>query len=205
MAEAEVPVVRPIKLSSFGWSKLWHDLRHKRYRHRQFVGIVALLFVVAFAEPWRTPRLFWPGAVAALLGVLIRLWASGHVKKDKVLATTGPYALVRHPLYLGNHLIMLGFCLASGLWWSWLVWLAVAVLYYPPAVTNEDGRLHNLFGADWEAWRAVTPAILPNPARLGRVTFGGRWSFAQSLRANGEPVIALVMIGLLALVHARLV
>jgi protein-S-isoprenylcysteine O-methyltransferase Ste14 len=203
--ELEAPVVRPIKLSSFSPSKLWHDLRFKRYRHRQLVGIVALLVVVAFARPALTPRLFWPGAVAVLLGVLIRLWASGHVKKDKVLATTGPYALVRHPLYLGNHLIMLGFCLASGLWWSWLVWLAVTVLYYPPAIANEDERLHKLFGADWEAWRPVTPAIVPNPVRLGKVSLGGRWSFAQSLRANGEPIIALVMVGLLWLVHSRLV
>lgn len=197
-------MVRPFKASSLSPSKLWHDLRFKRYRYRQLVGIVALFAVALLAEPSRTPRLFWPGAVAVLLGVLVRLWASGHVKKDKVLATTGPYALVRHPLYLGNHLIMLGFCLASGLWWSWLVWLGVTVLFYPPAIANEDERLHKLFGADWEAWRPVTPAILPNPARLGKVTLGGRWSFGQSLRANGEPVIALVMLALLWLVHSRL-
>ena len=65
--------------------------------------------------------------VIAVLGILVRLWASGHVKKDKVLATTGPYAYVRHPLYVGNHLITFGFCLASGLWWSFIAWLAIAL------------------------------------------------------------------------------
>jgi len=62
------------------------------------------------------PRPEWWAAALTLtgLGMTIRLWASGFIVKDKQLATSGPYAFVRHPLYVGNLLIGLGFGLASG-------------------------------------------------------------------------------------------
>ncbi|MEK7712287.1 MAG: hypothetical protein AAB312_04435, partial [Pseudomonadota bacterium] len=77
--------------SSLGFDKLAHDLVHRRYRFRQFVG-VGFLFVLTFlgrpdelGNAGRT--MFLVGAVFTLLGMLVRLWASGHVKKDKVLTT----------------------------------------------------------------------------------------------------------------------
>lgn len=188
----------------FDLRRFVQDLVHRRWRHRQFVGILFLIVLVAFAEPWRAPFLFWPGAVLAGLGILVRLWASGHVKKDKVLATTGPYAFVRHPLYVGNELILIGFCLASGVWWSVLGWAAISFLFYPPAIAHEDEVLHKLFGRDWEEWRAVTRALVPRLSPYaGRI--GGEWSFLQSLRANGEPLIAAVLVGFLYLIWLRLV
>lgn len=179
------------------------DLVHRRWRHRQFVGVAFLFVLVAFAEPWRAPFLFWPGAVLALLGIAVRLWASGHVKKDKVLATTGPYAFVRHPLYVGNELILIGFCLASAVWWGVLGWAAISFLFYPPAIRHEDEVLHKLFGADWEQWRARTRALLPRLTPYGD-RIGGEWSFAQSLKANGEPLIAVLLVFFLYLIHLRL-
>ncbi len=179
------------------------DLLHRRWRHRQLVGILFLLVLVALAEPWRVPFLFWPGAALAAAGILVRLWASGHVKKDKVLATTGPYAFVRHPLYVGNELILIGFCMTSGLWWSVLGWALVTFLFYPPAIAHEDQVLHRLFGRDWEVWRAETRALLPRLSPFGgRV--GGEWSFVQSLKANGEPIIAALLLGFLYLIWLRL-
>lgn len=196
-------MVRPIRVSSVGLAKLFEDTLRRRHRHRQFIGIVALLVIVVLSQPWRAPQLFWPGAMLAGLGIAVRLWASGHVKKDKELATGGPYALVRHPLYLGNHLLFLGFCLASGLWWSFVVWLAVTLLYYPPAIRHEDAKLESLFGEAWRGWHAVTPAIVPRPRRPA-ASLSGRWSLAQSLKANGEPIIAAVLVALLWVVHARI-
>ncbi len=196
-------MVRPIRVSSLGFGKLVEDTLRRRHRHRQFVGIVALLVIVVLSQPWHAPGLFWPGAALAGVGIAIRLWASGHVKKDKELATGGPYALVRHPLYLGNHLLFIGFCLTSGLWWSPLVWLGVTLLYYPPAIRHEDAKLESLFGEAWRRWRAVTPAIVPR-LRRPAASLGGRWSLAQSLKANGEPIIAAVLVALLWVVHQRI-
>ncbi len=187
-------------LSSLGLEKLAYDLRHRRYRFRQFVGILLLFVLTAVGAP--VAAWFWAGLAAAALGMAVRLWASGHVKKDKQLATTGPYGYVRHPLYVGNHLITFGFCLASGLWWSFLAWGAIALVFYPGTIAHEDEVLHRLFGAEWEAWRARTRALIPRltPYRPGK---RGEWSFAQSWH-NGEPVIIAILLGCLYLLYFRL-
>jgi len=182
--------------SSLGFDKLAHDLVHRRYRFRQFVG-VGFLFVLTFlghpGELGSAGRsMFLVGAVFALLGILVRLWASGHVKKDKVLTTTGPYGYVRHPLYVGNHLITFGFCIASGLWWSFAAWAVIGLFFYPGTIAHEDEVLHNLFGQSWERWRAVTRALIPRltPYQAGAQ---GEWSLAQSWH-NGEPTIIAVLV-----------
>ena len=183
-------------LSSLGLQKLAFDLMHRRYRFRQFVGI-GFLFVLTFmGDPGKLGDpgkiLYFTGLGFILPGMLIRLWASGHVKKDKQLATSGPYGYVRHPLYVGNHLITFGFCLASGLWWSLPAWLVIGLIFYPGTIKHEDEVLHRLFGKDWENWRARTLALIPRltPYKPGEK---GDWSFSQSLRVNGEPVILLIL------------
>jgi protein-S-isoprenylcysteine O-methyltransferase Ste14 len=179
----------------FGFDKFFYDLQHRRYRFRQFVGILFLFVLTLVGQPklWGevAPLLFWGGIGFAVLGGLIRLWASGHVKKDKVLATTGPYGFVRHPLYVGNHLITLAFCLASGLWWSFVVWAVIAFIFYPGTIAHEDEVLHRLFGASWENWRARTRALIP---RLTPYQKGGKgeWSLARSWH-NGEPLILAIL------------
>ena len=190
--------------SSLGFEKLAHDLVHRRYRFRQFVGI-AFLFALTFlgnpAELGALGRtLFLSGTGFAALGILIRLWASGHVKKDKQLATDGPYGYVRHPLYVGNHLITLGFCLASGLWWSFLAWGVIALVFYPGTIAHEDDVLHRLFGKSWEAWRERTRALIP---RLTPYSPGwtSDWSLAQSWH-NGEPLIVAILVACLGYLSA---
>jgi len=185
--------------SSLGFSKLAHDLVHRRYRFRQFVGIGFLFVLTVLGRPaeWgqQASLLFWTGIGFAILGILIRLWASGHVKKDKSLATTGPYSYVRHPLYVGNHLITLAFCLASGLWWSFAAWAVIAFFFYPGTIAHEDEVLHRLFGKSWEAWRAETRALIPRLTPYNR-SERGEWSLAQSWH-NGEPIIIAILVACL--------
>lgn len=183
--------------SAIGLSRLAHDLRHRRERFRQALGI-AFVFIVAAAAS-TTGALLLAGAVLVIPGILIRLWASGHVKKDKELATDGPYAFVRHPLYVGNILIGFGFCIASGRWWSYPVFVAFLLLFYPPAIRQEDNKLSRLFPEQWNPWAGEVRALIPRvrPFRGGGT--GAGWSFSQSLRQNGEPVIALILLGLLGL------
>lgn len=190
--------------SNLGWRRLLRDMAERRYRHRQFVTIAYIIFLALVGQPAQfAPWAFWVGTGLIVLGSLVRLWASGHVKKDKVLATNGPYAFVRHPLYVGNHTIALGFCLASGLWWSLPAWIVLSLIYYPVAIRHEDEVLHRLFGKQWEEWRARTRALIP---RLTPYQKGdrGQWSFMQSLKVNGEPVILLIIFGLLYLLYTRL-
>jgi len=178
-----------------GLARFVRDIRDNRHRTRQLVGISFVILLTIIGAPTNAD-LYFLGVTAATLGIAVRMWASGHVKKDKVLATTGPYAYVRHPLYVGNHLITLGFCLATGLWWSFLVWIALGIFYYPQTIAHEDRLLARLFPAEWEAWSKVTRALIPRlrPYRSGQVS---EWSFRQSLRQNGEPIIAaLLFLGL---------
>jgi len=178
-----------------GLARFVRDVRHNRHRTRQLVGIAFVILLVIIGAPTNAD-LYFLGVVSATLGIAVRMWASGHVRKDKVLATTGPYAYVRHPLYVGNHLITFGFCLASGLWWSFLVWIVLGFFYYPQTIAHEDRLLARLFPGEWEAWAKETRALIP---RLGPYRSGqsSEWSFRQSLRQNGEPIIAaLLFLGL---------
>ena len=181
---------RPAK-DALGLRRLLWDLRHRRERFRQLLGVLFSVFVSLMGTPRQ--EIFWWGVGAAGLGILIRLWASGHVKKDRELATDGPYAYVRHPLYVGNILIGVGFCLASGLWWSGPLFIFFLLAFYPPAIRQEDAKLHGLFGESWERWSARTRALLPRLTPYQRSGVG-HWSFGQSLKANGEPIIALFLL-----------
>lgn len=169
-------------------------IRELRYHEasRQLLALAYILVLAIFAEPGGLVELYWTGFTIAGIGMLIRLWASGHVKKNKELATDGPYAYVRHPLYVGNILMLTGFCIASQLWWSIPVMLAFLWFYYPTAIQYEDYKLHKKFGEQWEQWAPNTRALLPRFKGRG-FRFGG-WSLKQSTVANGEPFIILYTI-----------
>lgn len=165
-------------------------IRELRYHEasRQLLAIV-LIALFAFQGDPVLAWLFWVGVSMLTLGTLMRLWASGHVKKNRQLATDGPYALVRHPLYVGNILMLAGFALAGQGWWMIPLTIVFVWFYYPPAIDYEDRKLHRLFGASWEQWRETTRALLPG--RPHGAGLGSEWSFKQSLVGNGEPVIVL--------------
>src|SRR6185369_17764024 len=93
------------------------DLKLKRggtwmQRWRVPLGFACAIIFLYFATP--TVATLMAGAAVALPGLLLRAWASGHLRKNEALATTGPYAYTRNPLYLGSFLIGLGFTIAAG-------------------------------------------------------------------------------------------
>jgi hypothetical protein len=186
---------------TFGLQRLFHNIRYRRDRFRQFLGISFAILVSAVGKP--KPILFIAGTVLVLLGIATRIWASGHIKKNKVLATDGPYGFVRHPLYVGNITLGIGFALASGLWWSIPLLILILWGFYPPAIQYEDEKLHRLFKEDWEKWRGQTRALIPRITAFGRHEHGS-WSFWQSLRQNGEPLIALFLLFCLYYIYLKL-
>ena len=178
-------------------AQVLYDLRYRRRNFRQLGGWLFIFTVSALGAPTMQP-LFWTGVGVAALGMLMRLWASGFVRKNKILATNGPYGLVRHPLYTGNLLLCIGFAAASGVWWAWLAGALFVMLCYPSAVTYEDQKLRRLFPEAWEPWASKTPAIVPGFGRSAAASDESwSWSFKQSLFANGEPIYVAVMLGCL--------
>ena len=165
-----------------------HYIREIRYHEfsRQALGIVLIAVYSIWAAP--RPELFWLGAVVAVIGILFRLWASGFVIKNQELATTGPYALVRHPLYTGNIIMLVGYCLANGQVWPWLLGAFFLWFWYPPAIAYEDNKLHRIFGDSWLEWSSNRPALIPRTL-IGMSSEAAGWSFMKSLKQNWEPVI----------------
>lgn len=166
--------------------KLRHHESSRQWFAILFVPLVALLGTSNLLA-------FLVGVVFIIIGEAVRLWASGHVKKNKMLATDGPYALVRHPLYVGNILVLFGFCIASMLWWSFVLMAFLLWFYYPPAISYEDNKLRNLFGEQWENWSRDIHALIPT-FKTKSPQGSSEWSFKQSLLQNGEPVIALYLL-----------
>jgi hypothetical protein len=177
-----------------GLPRLIRELRyHEASRQLGAFVLIALFAAVGMATPWSMAA----GSVVALAGTAVRVFASGYILKNHELATTGPYALVRHPLYTGNLLIILGFAVASAVWWTVPVALGFFWFYYPTAIEYEDRKLHRLFGERWEAWAAQVPALVPRLAGFAGLS-GGSWSFVKSYRENGEPFIVLYIVFWLA-------
>ncbi len=167
-----------------------HTIRELRYHEatRQTLAFVLIAVFSLVAQP--STSLLAIGLAIIVVGTFVRLYASGFILKNEQLATYGPYALVRHPLYTGNILIILGFSLSSGVWWTALVAIVFFWFYYPTAIEYEDRKLNRIFGAEWKAWSSRTPALVPTFTNISAVSEGG-WSLAKSSRQNGEPIIVV--------------
>lgn len=180
-----------------------HVIREMRYHEasRQVLGILLAVLFAAVSRP--VPWALYLTTVIVVIGVAVRMWASGFIMKNEQLATNGPYALVRHPLYTGNILIVYAFAGASGVWWTFVVATVFFLFYYPTAIEYEDRKLSEIFGDDWQAFAKNTPALMPAFGGHDR-DLGGNWSFKTSLSRNLEPVIAIFLLGCFAYIYTRL-
>jgi protein-S-isoprenylcysteine O-methyltransferase Ste14 len=101
------------------------------------------------------------GAVTVLLGIFLRSWAAGVLHKTEILAKEGPYAIIRHPLYMGSLLIALGFCIITGDMTIIITILILAMVLYVPKKIYEEKKLAGAFGDQWTAYTSVVPAFIP--------------------------------------------
>jgi Phospholipid methyltransferase len=119
--------------------------------------LAPLLFISA--RP--TPGSLAAGAFIAIIGLAIRGWASGHVKKNQELTTSGPYAHTRNPLYLGTFLLGTGVAAGGGSLWFVGVFAAFYLLIYVPVMLAEAETLQELFSDEYEAYRREVPLFVP--------------------------------------------
>jgi protein-S-isoprenylcysteine O-methyltransferase Ste14 len=145
------------------------------------VGTLLLWFLL-LRNRWRflpehDAAVAFAGAVLALTGALFAAWAKTRlgrlfspqlgVQRDHTLVTTGPYAVVRHPMYLG----LIDFIIGSALFWNDVALLAVAllfVIYFTAQLHIEERFFAAHFGAEWESYRSRVPALVPRLWSLGR-------------------------------------
>jgi protein-S-isoprenylcysteine O-methyltransferase Ste14 len=125
--------------------------------------VLAAAFLWWSAPTWLS--LAW-GLPVAIAGLALRAWASGHLEKNRELSTSGPYAYVRNPLYIGTLAVAAGFVIASRQWPLGVLFAAVFLLVYLPVVELEEQHLRTLFPAYADYERRV-PKLLPRLAPAG--------------------------------------
>jgi hypothetical protein len=161
-------------------------------RLRLPLGFILGGLYLAFARP--TPLPLIVGGAIAFVGVLVRAWASGHIVKNDRLATTGPYAHTRNPLYFGSFLIAAGFAIAAH-WSLLLVVIALWVFVYGPTIERERVNIAGRFPDAYAEWAQNVPAFVPRPTpwRSGGSADAGSFSPALYMK-HGEWKAALVYV-----------
>jgi len=101
------------------------------------------------------------GVGIAIVGLLIRGYAAGHLRKHQQLATSGPYAFTRNPLYLGSVLLAAGFSVASHSWISTLLLAAYLAIFYPVVIRREQSELRAHYGDAFVEYSSRVPAFWP--------------------------------------------
>jgi protein-S-isoprenylcysteine O-methyltransferase Ste14 len=130
-------------------------------RLRVPLGFLFAIIFLIFAKP--EPVTLIIGALVSVIGILIRAWASGHIRKNQNLAISGPYAFTRNPLYLGSFLLGVGFTIASGVWWLALVFIVLFLGIYLPVMRVEAEDLTQIFGTDFVEYKENVPLFFPRP------------------------------------------
>jgi protein-S-isoprenylcysteine O-methyltransferase Ste14 len=158
------------------------------------VGGLALFWI---SWRWGQPEMLkWSlplGAVVSLLGLCMRIWATGWLRKDEVLTVQGPYALTRNPLYLGTLTLALGHSLMSGVPLAPILFPVLCFLLYLPTMREEEEFLALAHDAAYEEYRARVPLLLPRfPRRnekhintlLQATTIFPGWTCAAASKAS---------------------
>ena len=146
---------------------------------------------------------FWEALsiLVALSGLGLRVWAVGSAPsgtserstvnpRASVLRTSGPYSVVRHPLYLANGLMALGLALFPGIWYLPIILVLSTLLYYERIAVHEEVFLIETFGPAFDAWADRVPAIVPSIAGYVRTTTPFSWKKVARHEFHGLMVVA---------------
>lgn len=124
-----------------------------------------LLPFLALARP--TSALLVAGGLLTAAGASLRAWSAGHIAKDRRLATSGPYAHTRNPLYLGSLLIGVGVTVAGGRWIFVALFLAFFLVVYLRTMGAEERILEREFGDAYRRYRERVPRLVPRLTPYG--------------------------------------
>ncbi len=131
----------------------------KIYTWRVRSGLLALILSVLIAQPSLLSLL--GGLALTSAGLALRIWACGHLKKEKELTTSGPYRYTRNPLYLGNVFIGVGVVISANSWWAILIFAIYFLMFYPVIILEEKSRMHKLFPQQYKTYSQKVPLFFP--------------------------------------------
>jgi len=138
-------------------------------RWRVRLGYPLAIIVLILARP--TPQSIFYGALAGMVGLLVRAMAAGHLHKQAVLTVTGPYAYTRNPLYFGSAILTLGAAIATRSWISAMLLLGYFALFYSIVMRREEHELRFHHHASFDEYARFVPLFFPRftPVHLHRV------------------------------------
>jgi len=171
-------------------------------RWRVPVGYPVALLCFWLARP--TPRTLIAGALISLLGLIVRGAAAGHLRKNSELTTSGPYARVRNPLYVGSLLLAIGFAVGARSWIVAVLLLGYFGFFYTLTVRREERSLAALYGSAFDEYASRVPALVPRllPAHTSTQPFS--WSqYVKNSEYRAAIGMAVIMLVLWALMRWR--
>lgn len=125
--------------------------------------VFAILFLVLAEPSYLTMS---QGLVIALVGAAIRTWASGVIVKNNELAKTGPYAIVRNPLYVGSFIMGFGVAFMAGSRTLITFFVIFFVFVYGALVRSEEKFLLSRYGDDFLKYCRQVPRFIPEPWKI---------------------------------------
>lgn len=128
-----------------------------RWRVRLGYPLAFIFFILAAP----TARSILVGCIIAAIGLFIRGSAAGYLRKDRELATSGPYARTRNPLYLGSAFLAAGFAIAGHSWLAGALVTLYFAIFYSAVMRNEEQDLRAQFGAAFNQYAAHVPLFFP--------------------------------------------
>jgi protein-S-isoprenylcysteine O-methyltransferase Ste14 len=152
-------------------------LQHAVVRASRAIALVAFLVIYAINSPWlevlRVPLpdwLRWIGGVIGAASLAFYAWSRAtlgkewssplQVREHHHLVTTGPYAWVRHPIYLSLIVFMTGIALIAANWFL-VLFLIISIVDLGLRIPKEERMMIDEFGGEYEAYMQRTGRLLP--------------------------------------------
>ena len=149
-------------------------------RLRVRAGLFLAVAVIVLARPTWASILV--GILISFFGLAIRAWASGHLRKEKTLAVSGPYRYSRNPLYLGNFLLGIGIAAGARSWWVAGLCIAYYAAFYPMIIRRERERMRALFPQQYDEYGKKVPLFFPSPKKHLPARGRFRWTLYKRNR-----------------------
>jgi len=172
-----------VNVSDLSAASLARPLLDFTFRFR--VPLTWIVAIAGFILARPTKASIIVGAALAAIGLGWRAWAAGTIRKNSDLATAGPYALSRHPLYFGNLMLAGGFAAASGRVAVLAAVVALAAAVYLPLIVEEETVMLELFGERYREYMHAVPRLMPILRGAARSQSGQQFSWRQYM-ANHE-------------------
>jgi protein-S-isoprenylcysteine O-methyltransferase Ste14 len=163
--------------------------------------VAALLLIPAETSASISTRVLWPGVLMVAAGELLRIWAVHHIgvisrtRSERLgpLIATGPFSLVRNPLYLGNILLWVGFAVSARLLWLTPVVLVLLAVQYHAIVRWEERLLESRLGQTYRTYTTRVPRWIPSLRGPDRLVSSARFSWRETLFSERGTLIAIAL------------